>query len=363
LTQISVSPDTRSFISQFSDLTLADRLTVGGKSASLGELTRAGVAVPPGFVVTTSAFEVFLHDSDPDGRIRDEVAALDVSDTQKVGTASEHIRNRVRDMPMPKIVADEIRNHYRSMSHKGNDIPVAVRSSATCEDSETASFAGLQDTYLWVSGEEQLLDQVRACWASLYNSESITYRQRLDLPEDQISMAVVVQQMVDAACAGVMFTRSPTTGDKSVIVIEGSWGLGSSLVSGEVTPDRFVVNKVTGEVGTRDISEKALEHIPDPSGSGVLERAVEEDRRNTSCLSDEVIAQLWQIARNVEHHYGSPQDIEWAVPRSHGEQKESVFLLQSRPETVWAGREKEPVARPTPKAYEHVLNLMQTRKD
>jgi pyruvate,water dikinase len=358
-----VSQLIRSFISHFPELTLEDRPTVGGKSASLGELTRAGVAVPPGFVVTTLAFEKFLRDSDPHGKIRSEVAALDVSDTAQAAAASGRIRERVREMPVPDVIADQILSNYRSMSQNGASIPVAVRSSATCEDSDTASFAGLQDTYLWVVGEEQLLNQVRACWASLYNSESITYRQRLDLPEDQISMAVVVQQMVDADCAGVMFTRSPTTGDKSVIVIEASWGLGSSLVSGEVTPDRFVVNKVTGEINTRDISEKAVEHVPDLSGAGVCERPVEEERRNTPCLTDESIGQLWQIARNVEKHYGSPQDIEWAVPRSQGPRDKSVYLLQSRPETVWASQDREPAARPTDRAFEHVLNLMGTRKN
>jgi len=358
---VSVSQDNQSFISHFSDLTLADRLTVGGKGASLGELTRAGVDVPPGFVVTTDAFEVFLGASDPDGEVRRDVAALHGGDTNQLAKASERIRQRVCDMPIPENIAEEIRGSYRSMAQNGSGTAVAVRSSATCEDSETASFAGLQDTYLWVRGEEQLLDQVRACWASLYNSESISYRQRLDLPENKISMAVVVQQMVDAACAGVMFTRSPTTGDKSVIVIEGSWGLGSSLVSGEVTPDRFVVNKVTGEITTRDVSAKELEHVPDPSGSGVLERLVEEERRSVPCLSDAVLGELWKIARNVEGHYGSPQDIEWALPR--GETEEIVYLLQSRPETVWAGRQKEPAAKPTDKAFEHVLNLMSNRKD
>ena len=355
-----MSQGSESFISHFSDLTLADRLTVGGKSASLGELTRAGVAVPPGFAVTTCAFETFLSQSDPHGEIRSEVAALDSGDTNLVSVASARIRQRVCDMPMPADIADEICSNYRSMARNGSGAAVAVRSSATCEDSETASFAGLQDTYLWVRGEEQLLDQVRACWASLYNSESITYRQRLDLPEKQISMAVVVQQMVDAVCAGVMFTRSPTTGDKSVIVIEGSWGLGSSLVSGEVTPDHFVVNKVTGEIMTRNISPKELEHVPDPSGSGVLERLVDEERRSVPCLSDDTLGRLWRIGRKVEEHYGSPQDIEWAVPRDKSE--ETVYLLQSRPETVWASRQKEPAAKPTDKAFEHVLNMMGGKK-
>ena len=181
------------------------------------------------------------------------------------------------------------------------------------------------------------------------------------IKDEQIAMAVVVQEMVDAVCAGVMFTRSPTTGDKSVIVIEGSWGLGASLVSGEVTPDRFVVNKVTSEIVTRNISDKTLEHVADPSGTGVREQPVDEARRRVPCLTDNEIRDLWQTAKTVEQHYGTPQDIEWALC-SHPDSSERIaYLLQSRPETVWSGREKEPAARPAAKDFDHVLNLLSTR--
>jgi pyruvate,water dikinase len=351
-----------SYISHISELSLADRPLAGGKSASLGELTSAGVAVPPGFVVMTPAFDEFLRASAAGDAIRQEIESLDHKDASQVAETSERIRQRVHEMPVPAEVVDAICASYRELSSNGAGCPVAVRSSATCEDSEAASFAGLQDTYLWVRDEEQLIDRVRACWASIYNGESITYRRRLELPEEQIAMAVVVQQMVDAVCAGVMFTRSPTTGDKSVIVIEGSWGLGSSLVSGEVTPDHFVVNKVTGEIVKRDISDKAVEHVADPCGSGVREQAVAEERRHVPCLTDESIAELWQIARTVERHYGSPQDIEWAIYRDPESAEEIVSLLQSRPETVWAARDVEPAAKPAAKAFDHVLDLLSARK-
>lgn len=345
----------------FPELSLADRSSVGGKSASLGELTRAGVPVPSGFVVTTAAFEAFLAGVDPDSAIRAEIAGLDGRATGEVATASERVRSRIRESQVPAEIAASILDGYRALSKNGTGCPVAVRSSATCEDSSEASFAGLQDTYLWTIGELQLLDRVRACWASLYNSESITYRRRLALPEEQLAMAVVVQRMIDALCAGVMFTRSPTTGDRSVIVIEGSWGLGSSIVSGEVTPDRFVVNKVTGEIISRNISEKCIEHIPESTG-GIRELAVTDARRNAPCLDGDMIANLWRIARKVEQHYGSPQDIEWAIPRSSGSVAE-VCLLQSRPETVWATREKTPAARPAAKPFDHVIALMSARKN
>jgi pyruvate,water dikinase len=350
----------QSFIRWFPELSLADRPVVGGKSASLGELTRAEVPVPPGFVVTTAAFEEFLASTDPRGEIRAEIAALDAHDPVRVTRVSERIRERLLAAPVPRQIASSISENYRKLSKNGGGCPAAVRSSATCEDSATASFAGLQDTYLWILGEEELIGRVRACWASLYNSESITYRLRLGLPEEQLAMGVVVQQMIDALCAGVMFTRSPTTGDKSVIVIEGSWGLGSCIVSGEVTPDRFVVNKVTGEIVSRNVSEKRMEHVPDRSGGGVRERVVDAERRSTACLADPVIGRLWQIARRVEQHYGNPQDIEWAVPRDSA--VPAVYLLQSRPETVWTGREKPPAAKPAEKAFDHVIALMSARK-
>jgi pyruvate,water dikinase len=351
----------QSFIRWFPELSLADRPVVGGKSASLGELTRAEVPVPPGFVVTTAAFEEFLASTDPRGAIRAEIAALDTRDPVLVTRVSERIRERLLAAPVPRRIASSICESYRTLSNNGGGCPVAVRSSATCEDSATASFAGLQDTYLWILGEGELIGRIRACWASLYNSESITYRLRLGLPEGLLAMAVVVQQMIDALCAGVMFTRSPTTGDRSVIVIEGSWGLGSCIVSGEVTPDRFVVNKVTGEIVSRNVSAKIVEHVPDRSAGGVRELAVDPERRSTACLTDAVIGRLWQIGRRVEQHYGNPQDIEWAIPRESA--LHSVYLLQSRPETVWAGREKTPVAKPAEKAFDHVIEMMSARKN
>lgn len=350
----------RAYIRWFPELSLADRAAVGGKSASLGELTAAGVPVPPGFVVTTAAFEEFLAGIDPGNGIRAEIGSLEVADTVRVATVGERIRSRIRGAQMPAAVAAAILDGYRGLGGPdGGGHPVAVRSSATCEDSAEASFAGLQDTYLWNVGEAQVLDRVRACWASLYNSESITYRRRLGLSEEGLAMAVVVQQMIDALCAGVMFTRSPTTGDRSVIVIEGSWGLGSAIVSGEVTPDRCVVNKVTGEVVSRNVSEKCIEHVPERTG-GVREVGIDGERRNVACLDDETIACLWRIGRKVEQHYGSPQDIEWAVPRESG--PAGVCLLQSRPETAWAGRDKQPAAKPAAKPFDHVVALMSARK-
>jgi pyruvate,water dikinase len=165
-------------------------------------------------------------------------------------------------------------------------------------------------------------------------------------------MAVVVQRMVDARTAGVMFTRSPLTGDRSVIAIEGAWGLGSSVVGGEVTPDRWVVAKITGEITVRDISDKHVQHLPAAAG-GVEDVEVAQDQRKAACLSDEELLKLRDIGRKVERHYGRPQDIEWAVDRKSGE----ILLLQSRPETVWSSKEAAPVAAPKANPLEHVMSI------
>ena len=226
-------------VAWFKDVGIADRPTVGGKGGSLGELTQAGIAVPPGFVVTTAAFELFLAALEAREPVRDMVSVLDPDDLGAATKLSEDLRRRVIEEPMPAEVEQAIRAAHTELSPNGE--PVAVRSSATTEDAEDASFAGLQDTFLWVLGADQMVSKVRECWGSLYSVESMTYRRKHSIPEDGVAMAVVVQRMVDAMCAGVMFTRSPLTGDKSVITIEGAWGLGSAVVSGEVTPDRWVL--------------------------------------------------------------------------------------------------------------------------
>jgi len=344
----------------FRELSLEDRAAVGGKGASLGELTRAKLPVPPGFVIPTPLFEAFLSAADPGEEMRERVAALDHRDRDAVAATCREVRERLRAATVPPALRDAVTGAYGRLVCDGVGYPVAVRSSATCEDSDDASFAGLQDTYLWVLSADDLVNRVRDCWASLYNDESVTYRLRLGMPEADVSIAVVVQRMIDAECAGVMFTRSPTTGDKSVILVEASWGLGSCLVGGEVTPDRFVINKVTGEVNRRDISEKATEHVPDRDSGGVREIAVDDGRRLRSCLNDDRLAILWKLGRDVERHYGCPQDIEWAVPRSDSG-SEAVYLLQSRPETVWANRDRIPKAAPAARNYDHLVKLMSAR--
>lgn len=342
-------------ISWFKDVGIADRPTVGGKGGSLGELTQAGIAVPPGFVVTTAGFEQFLAALEARETIRDKVAALDPHDLDAAGALSDELRRRVIEEPMPGQVEQAIRTAYAELCPGGE--PVAIRSSATTEDAEDASFAGLQDTFLWVLTADDMIARVRECWGSLYSVESMTYRLKHNFPEEGVAMAVVVQQMVDARCAGVMFTRSPTTGDKSVITIEGAWGLGSSVVSGEVTPDRWVMGKITGEISVRDISDKHARQVP-ADGGGIVEVENEAGRRRAPCLTDEQLQALREVGRRIERHYGKPQDIEWAL-----DQQGDVLLLQSRPETVWSAKDAAaPVKPPEDNPLNHLMSIFGGRK-
>ena len=343
-----------SAVSWFADVGIADRPTVGGKGGSLGELTGAGIAVPPGFVVTTSGFEQFLEAIEARAPVRAKVAALDPNDLGAATKLSEELRRRVIEEPMPTEVEQAIRAAHAELSPSGE--PVAVRSSATTEDAEDASFAGLQDTFLWVLGPDQMVARVRECWGSLYSVESMTYRLKHAIPEDGVAMAVVVQRMVDAVCAGVMFTRSPTTGDKSVITIEGAWGLGSAVVSGEVTPDRWVLGKITGEISVRDISDKHARQVP-AEGGGIVEVENEADKRKAPCLTDEQLMALREVGRRIERHYGKAQDIEWAL-----DQAGNVMLLQSRPETVWSVKDAAPVAAVAANPLSHVMYIFGGRK-
>jgi pyruvate,water dikinase len=339
-------------VSWFADIGLQDRPRVGGKGGSLGELQRGGLPVPPGFVVITSAFEQCLAAVEREAPVRSTVEALDAQDLPGIQATSEMLRKRVAQADLPPELIGDVTAAHTTLCGDDPRHPVAVRSSATTEDASDASFAGLQDTYLWVRGTGETIRMIRSCWASLYSVESISYRRQRHIPEASVAMAVVVQRMVEARSAGVMFTRSPVTGDRSVITIEGSWGLGSAVVGGEVTPDRWVVGKITGEISTRDISDKAIHHLPREAG-GVETVAVPEEQRRIPCMNDTELQSLREIARKVERLYGRAQDIEWAVDRARGE----IFLLQSRPETVWSARDASPVARAADNPSLHVMSI------
>jgi pyruvate, water dikinase len=361
----------RELVRGLGEVGAGDRAVVGGKGASLGELCRAGIRVPPGFVVTVGAFERALRALDPDGSVRRDIGRLPAQDPAAIAEVTARARARIAGAPLPGDLREQIVARYRGMGGgdpgpgdggepgpgEGGGVPVAVRSSATGEDGAETSFAGLQDTYLWVRGADALIDHVRRCWASLYNAEAVGYRLRMKLDEQDLAMAVVIQRMVEPRCAGVMFTCSPLTGDRSVIAVEGCWGLGSALVSGDVTPDSFVVSKVTGEIVRRQVAAKLRMHRAGPGGTGVTAADVPGPLQQVACLRDAELAALARLGRQVEDHYGTPQDIEWAVTDGPSPE-ESVVLLQSRPETVWARRRAEAVATPKARAVDHVFEQL-----
>ncbi|MGH3154266.1 MAG: PEP/pyruvate-binding domain-containing protein, partial [Streptosporangiaceae bacterium] len=333
------------YVRPLSDVGRADVAAAGGKAASLGELARAGIPVPRGYVVTAAAFaRAMAVVGGADALVR-SVENLAPEDSESVGRVAAELRALITAVPVPVPVASAVLAAYGELcgaGAAGAAGAVAVRSSATLEDSAEASFAGLQDTYLGVRGADGVLDAVRRCWASLYNDESVVYRRRMGLPERGLAMAVVVQRMLRPRAAGVMFTRSPVSGDRSVVAIEGTWGLGSALVAGEVTPDAFTVSKVTGEITGRRVGTKLRLHSLLPNGPGISVTVTPIALRGRACLSDDEARALAAVARRVEEHYGAPQDIEWALlgddrdhPALHCDTEDRIMLLQSRPETVW----------------------------
>ncbi|MCX7644041.1 MAG: PEP/pyruvate-binding domain-containing protein [Rhodobacteraceae bacterium] len=324
------------FILPFETAAEADHPRMGGKCASLARMIALGVPVPRGFAVATDAYAAHLAANGLDAAIRAELAHLDTHNATDEEARSQAIRRLVTERAMPAEVEAAIRAAYAGMSPAG-DLPVAVRSSATAEDMPDASFAGQQDTYLWVVGADEVVDRVRACWASLFTARAMSYRADHHLGQIEVLMAVAVQEMVDARSAGVAMTLDPINGDRTKIVIDASWGLGESVVSGEITPDNFVVEKVLMQIQKRRIAEKTHEVVADPAARRTVDRVIEAERRTQPCLSDDEVIAVAQLARRLEKAIGGPQDIEWAIDRSG-----RLVALQCRPETVWSQRKAAP---------------------
>jgi len=305
------------------DVRSTDVGTVGGKAASLGELTAAGLPVPPGFVVTAGTYRTFIEEAGIDDELF-EVVDVDSEDSAALASAHERAHELIMETPFPEELKTEIVESYRQVGD--GEAFVAVRSSATAEDLPDASFAGQQETYLNVT-EDDLLLRVKECWASLFSQRAIYYRNQKGFPHHEVDIAVVVQQMVDAEKSGVMFTSHPSTGEKRII-IEAAWGLGEAVVSGSVSPDNYVVDRETGEVETVTVADKKVMCVKDPETGKTDEVEVPEDKREQRVLSDEEIAELVELGEIVEEHYDTPQDVEWAI--YDGE----VYMLQSRPITT-----------------------------
>ncbi len=320
----------------FSVIGAADHARVGGKCASLGQMTQAGVAVPPGFAVTTDAYSAMLDSHGLRAEIERHMTGVDPYDLDSVDRAAQAIRIRIRSHKLPEAVEAEIRAAYAKMG----DIPVAVRSSATAEDMPDASFAGQQDTYLWVRGIEDVLEKVRDCWASLYTTRAVAYREKNRIVHADVLMSVGVQKMVNAKAAGVAMSLDPVNGDRTKIVIDASWGLGEMVVSGVVTPDNYVVEKVMESIIKRTISDKHVELVGDATLGEAVEREVDAARRTAQCLSDAEILAVARLAKRLEKQNKCPQDVEWAIDADLPE-GENLLALQSRPETIWSQKKKD----------------------
>jgi pyruvate, water dikinase len=329
----------------FEDYQPADAPVVGGKNSSLGTLFGAGLPVPPGFAVSADCYRKAMADGGLAAELDALTAGLDPRDHAAVAAAGARARELIGSLDLAGGLSDglsgAIREAYARLCGRCEDdaLPVAVRSSATCEDQPDASFAGEHDTYLWVRGADEVVRHVLRCWASLFTDRGIAYRLERGYTKAGEAMSVGVQQMVTPRAAGVAFTLNPSNGDRSQIAIDASWGFGEAVVSGEVTPDNFLVDKVMGTITKRTISAKTLEYRL-TGADAVCAVEVEPERQSVPCLTDEEIMAVAKLARRAEKHYRYPQDVEWALAGSPGSAPE-VLLLQSRPETVWSRRPRQ----------------------
>ncbi|MFH0914584.1 MAG: phosphoenolpyruvate synthase [Chloroflexota bacterium] len=311
----------------FREVTKDDIATVGGKGANLGEMSHANIPVPPGFIVTANAYYKFLEKAKLRDRIRELLAGLDVNDSKRLQDTAEKVKQAVMEAQMPPGLAQQIREFYRLMG-KGL---VAVRSSATAEDLPEASFAGQQRTFLNVEGAEEVLVAIQGCWASLFEPRAIFYREQLGFDHFKVGIAVPVQKMVQSEASGVMFTVEPSTSDPCKITIEAVLGLGEMIVSGDVTPDTYVVHKEDLTIITREIRKQECKLIlragvkaEDPNVKVPLTPEEQEKQK----ITDEDILCLARLGKKIETWYEFPQDIEWA--KENGK----IYIVQTRPVTT-----------------------------
>jgi pyruvate,water dikinase len=313
------------FVLPFSALDRDSLALAGGKGANLGEMTSAGFPVPPGFCITTTAYEHAAAGADLEDMLT-ALAGSSAGDSTRHAALAQAARDSILRSPIPPEVAEAVVSAYQSLGN-GETLAVSVRSSATAEDLPYASFAGQQETYLNVVGSESVLDAVRRCWASLWTDRAVSYRATLGIDHHTVQLAVVVQRMVEASVAGVLFTANPLTGRRRQAVIDANPGLGEAVVSGATNPDHFVVTTATGEIVERRLGDKRV-IIKGSAGGGTV-RTESRDGSNTACLSDDQIRALVALGARVETHYAASQDIEWAIDPSG-----QVWLLQARPITT-----------------------------
>ena len=339
--------NTTSLILPFSKIRSTDLPLVGGKGANLGEMTHAGFPIPGGFCLTTAAFQQFI-DACPDSEsIYKQLDAITSDDVETVRSVGENIRQTLLTVPMPDDIVEAVKQAWQET---GIEHAYAVRSSATAEDLPGASFAGQQDTYLNIIGEASLLDAIRRCWVSLFTDRAILYRAQNNFPHRDVALSVVVQQMVMSEKSGTLFTADPLTGHRHTLTIDASFGLGEALVSGLVSPDAYRVDKRTRTILERQIADKLIGIFPEKDG-GTRQVTLSEAQRKQTVLNDQQILGLADLGSSIEAHYGTPQDIEWAIasvtastakqsPSSDEEiasgkerPRNDIFILQARPIT------------------------------
>jgi len=317
-------------IYRFDELHKEDSEKVGKKCANLGELASAGFRVPHGFAVSLDAYSRFLAETGLIGRFEEFLSTLELDPHQasslpRFEEASAVMRRMVDEAGMPSDIASGIREHYEALCQAAGNKAVAVATRSA----GPASHPGQYETYLHIRGVSEVIYNVKRVWGSTFNTRSLVARARQGLPLALDPIGVAVLEMVNAKSAGVMFTVNPADGDDSRIYIESNWGLGESVVSGEVTPDSFLVDKVSSGILQRTVSPKKVWYVVDPETGKVAQQAVPEDKRNAPTLTDEEILELARLGRLVEEHFGLPQDIEWAVDGGLA-LPESIFLLQTR---------------------------------
>jgi pyruvate,water dikinase len=310
------------FILPFLKISKKDVNSCGGKGASLGEMTSKGISVPPGFVVTAQAFDKFLADTDINVEINAWLKKVNPKDTESVEEASEVLRQLIKSSPMSKDLEKEILENFRELKAP----LVAVRSSATAEDSKIDSWAGELESYLNTTAKT-LLQNVKNCWASLFTPRAIFYRLERGFGGKKVSVAVVVQKMVQSEVSGICFTVHPVTRDKNQMIIEAGWGLGEAIVGGIITPDSYVLNKKSWEILDISISEQE-KMIVKKGVSGAIETKVPIAKKNKQKINGKQIIELAKLCARIEKHYGFPCDIEWAIEKS------KFYIVQSRPITT-----------------------------
>ena len=311
------------FVKDFREISRRDVAVAGGKGASLGEMTRVGISVPSGFVVLADAFERFLAETDLDVEVESILHKVDHRKIHTVESASAKIKTLILEAKMPNDIAMEIKKNFKELKTKY----VAVRSSATAEDSSTAAWAGQLESYLNTT-KRNLLENVKRCWASLFTPRAIFYRFEKKLHKQKISVAVVIQKMVQSEVSGIAFTVHPVTKDKDQMVVEAGYGLGEAIVGGIITPDTYVVlkNQKSPVIFDKNISNQAKMIIC--NAPGTKEKEIPSAKREKQKLADKEILQLAKICLMIEKHYGCPQDIEWAYAGK------KIYIVQSRPITT-----------------------------